>query len=127
MAQSAAVEFNHTSIGPEHLLLGILRTEGPTRNALHSLGIDLEHAQRAVEAIAPRGTDDSTGRGGLPLAPRLSEVIDHAEALRSQAKKADLTPSLLLVTLCDDEAASKVFATLGTTPEQIREAVGTID
>ena len=75
MAQGAAVELNHPSIGPEHLLLGILRTPGPASDALRSLGIDLERARGAVESIVPRGAGEAAPSRGLPLAPEATASL----------------------------------------------------
>src|SRR5688500_10398161 len=99
MAQGEAVDLNHASIGPEHLLLGILRTPGPGADALRSLGIELELARDAVESIVPRGASGAAPPRGLPLAPETAAVFEGADALREQRAGRDLTPSLLLVTL----------------------------
>ncbi|MDP9206248.1 MAG: hypothetical protein M3P12_12495 [Gemmatimonadota bacterium] len=125
MAQGAAVELNHPSIGPEHLLLGILRTPGPASDALRSLGIDLEHARDAIESFVPRGAGEAAPPRGLPLAPEATAVIERADALRAQRAGCDLTPSLLLVILVanDDSVASKALAKLGASPGRVREAV----
>lgn len=85
MAQAAALELQHAAIGPEHLLLGILRTEGPVSDALQSLGIDLEKARAAVEAVTPRGTEVRTGRGGLPC--------DAAGSCSYRARRRIATPA----------------------------------
>ena len=125
MAQAAAVELNHSSIGPEHLLLGILRTPGIASGALRSLGIDLEQARDAVESIVPRGAGDAAPPRGLPLAPEATAAIERADALREQRAGRDLTPSLLLVTLVanDESVVSKALARLGASPGRVREAV----
>lgn len=124
MAQAAAVELNHSSIGPEHLLLGIMRTPGIASGALLSLGIDLEQARDAIEEIVPRGAGDAAPRRGLALAPEATAVIERADALRER-EGCDLTPSLLLVTLVanDESVVSKALARLGASPGRVREAV----
>lgn len=125
MAQAEALDLDHSSIGPEHLLLGILRTPGHASAALGSFGIDLENTRGAVEAIAPRGAEKTASTGGLPLAPGATAVIERADALRQQSGGYDLTPSLLLGSLVatDDSIVSKVLTTLGVSPDRVREAV----
>jgi len=46
----AALRFGHNYIGTEHLLLGILFADGPTAQALVSLGLDAKTAERLLTA-----------------------------------------------------------------------------
>ena len=47
-ALKAALRFGHNYIGTEHLLLGVLFADGPTGQALTSLGLDAETAERLL-------------------------------------------------------------------------------
>jgi ATP-dependent Clp protease ATP-binding subunit ClpC len=125
MAQGAAVELNHSWLGPEHLLLGILRTEGPARDALRSVDIDFDGARAALEGIAPRGPGDAVIPREVALTPQATEVIARAEAIREERKTPELTPSILLLSLIseDGDVISRLIANLGATPDGIREAL----
>jgi hypothetical protein len=47
-ALKAALRLGHNYIGTEHLLLGVLLTDGPARQALVSLGLDTQTAERLL-------------------------------------------------------------------------------
>ncbi|WP_297165001.1 Clp protease N-terminal domain-containing protein [Thermogemmatispora sp.] len=61
LAKEEALRLNHSEVGTEHLLLGLVRDgEGVAPRVLKQLGIgDLDRAREKVEAI--------TGRGGHAL------------------------------------------------------------
>jgi hypothetical protein len=50
----AALRLGHNFIGTEHVLLGILSTDGPAAGKLASLGLSAERAERAVTAEIAR-------------------------------------------------------------------------
>lgn len=75
LANKEAQELNHTYVGTEHLLLGLLREgEGVAGQILTKMGVDLEQARReTLEEINPKfhelsddepdGDDDESGSG----------------------------------------------------------------
>ncbi len=78
LAQEEAQRFQHTDIGTEHLLLGLVREgEGVARKVLTSLGVDLEKVRKAVEDTVGRG--DQIVPGEIGLTPRVKKVIELAE------------------------------------------------
>jgi ATP-dependent Clp protease ATP-binding subunit ClpC len=84
LAQEEAQHFNHTYIGTEHILLGLLREdEGVGAKVLANLGVGLSKARSAVEFIIGRGEKPSTTEIGLtPRAKRVIELaIDEARHL----------------------------------------------
>ena len=84
LAQEEAQHFNHTYIGTEHILLGLLREdEGVGAKVLANLGVSLGKARSAVEFIIGRGEKPSAGEIGLtPRAKRVIELaIDEARHL----------------------------------------------
>jgi hypothetical protein len=75
LAQEESRILNHSVIGTEHLLLGLIgEQEGVAAKALESLGVSLPGARRQVEeivelaAIAPEGSP--------PLTPRVKKVFE---------------------------------------------------
>jgi len=124
MAQAAAVDLNHSGIGAEHLLLGILATECAARSALQSMSVDAERARVAVQAFVPPGDEPVVPRD-IALTPAAVAAIDRANTLRQQEKCADLTPTLLLLALLADEenVATKVLVRLGATPDRVRKVL----
>jgi len=84
LAQEEAQHFNHSYIGTEHILLGLLREEeGVGAKVLTNLGVSLTKARSAVEFIIGRGDKPTTGEIGLtPRAKRIIELaIDEARHL----------------------------------------------
>ena len=58
-AQAEARRLGHRDIGTEHLLLGILRFGYGLAATPHELGVQLESARDAIEALVPRGPTES--------------------------------------------------------------------
>lgn len=60
IAKEEVEHFNHHHIGPEHLLLGLLRVDhGVASELLHRLGVELEDVVNTIEIIVGRGSDPS--------------------------------------------------------------------
>ncbi|MDO9333297.1 MAG: ATP-dependent Clp protease ATP-binding subunit [Dehalococcoidales bacterium] len=84
LAQEEAQHLNHSYIGTEHILLGLLREEeGVAAKVLVSLGANLGKVRSGVEFIIGRGDKPNTGEIGLtPRAKRVIELaIDEARHL----------------------------------------------
>jgi ATP-dependent Clp protease ATP-binding subunit ClpC len=76
-AEAEARAFQHSYIGVEHLLLGLLREEkGIAIFALGQLGIGYEEVRTSVASILGQG--DSTADLEISLTPRLRNVITQA-------------------------------------------------
>ena len=83
-AQEEAQSLNHSYIGTEHILLGLIREEdGMAAKVLTNLGISLPKVRSAVEFIIGRGEKPAVGEIGLtPRAKRVIELaIDEARHL----------------------------------------------
>ncbi len=77
LAQEEAQRFNHTYIGTEHLLLGLVREgDGVGAKVLSNLDVDLNTVRRKVEASIGRG--DRIVLGEIGLTPRAKKVIELA-------------------------------------------------
>lgn len=77
LAQEEAQRFQHSYIGTEHLLLGLIREgEGLAAETLRSFDVDLEKVRRAVEGTIGRGDHPVSGEVGLT--PRAKKVIELA-------------------------------------------------
>jgi hypothetical protein len=55
LAGEEAARLGHRYVGPEHLLLGLLRDAGPAARILHAQGVDLEAARAALGRLAEQG------------------------------------------------------------------------
>ena len=72
LAQEEARLLNHSYIGTEHILLGLIHEgEGVAAKALESLGISLEAVRSQVEEIIGQG--GSSPSGHIPFTPARQE------------------------------------------------------
>lgn len=121
LAQEEAQRFQHTYIGTEHLLLGLIREgEGVAGQVLSNLNVEVEQVRQAVEAIIGRGGRVVLGEVGLT--PRAKKVIELAvdEARRLQHNFLG-TEHLLLGLIREGEGiAAGVLESLGLQLEQVR-------
>jgi hypothetical protein len=77
LAQEEAQRLNHSYIGTEHVLLGLVREEdGIAAKVLVRMGIQLEEVRRAVEFIIGKG--DRIVLGEIGLTPRAKKVFELA-------------------------------------------------
>jgi ATP-dependent Clp protease ATP-binding subunit ClpC len=121
IAQEEARNLNHSYIGTEHILLGIVREEeGVAARVLTNLGIGLGKVRSAVEFIIGRGEKPGSGETGLT--PRAKKVIELAiDEARQMGHNYIGTEHLLLGLLREGEGvASSVLDSFGITLERAR-------
>ena len=121
LAQEEAQRFQQSSIGTEHLLLGLLREgEGVAAQVLSNLGIEIDQVRHAVEAIIGRGERIVLGEIGLtPRAKKVMELaVDEAHRLNHRFIG---TEHLLLGLIREGEGiAADVLKGFGLQLEQVR-------
>jgi ATP-dependent Clp protease ATP-binding subunit ClpC len=121
LAQEEAQHLNHSYIGTEHILLGLLREEdGVAAKVLVSLGANLGKVRSGVEFIIGRGEKPNTGEIGLT--PRAKRVIELAiDEARHLGHNYIGTEHLLLGLLHEGGGvAAGVLDSFGITLEQVR-------
>ena len=122
IAQEEARNLNHSYIGTEHILLGLVREEeGVAARVLTNLGIGLGKVRSAVEFIIGRGEKPGSGETGLT--PRAKKVIELAiDEARQMGHNYIGTEHLLLGLLREGEGvASSVLDSFGITLERTRQ------
>jgi ATP-dependent Clp protease ATP-binding subunit ClpC len=88
LAGEEAQQFQHTTVGTEHLLLGLLReAESAAAHVLEALGITLERVRKAVEEAKGRG--DGSMQGEMMLSTHAKVAIEMA---MQQAERQFLPP-----------------------------------
>jgi excisionase family DNA binding protein len=121
LAAEEAQHFQHKSIGPEHILLGLLREgEGVGAKVLANLGIEITQVRQQLEANFIAGEPAESGE--LGLTPSAKKVIELAvlEA-RSLNHHFVGTEHLLLGLIREGEgSAALVLSSLGLQLEQVR-------
>jgi ATP-dependent Clp protease ATP-binding subunit ClpC len=123
-AQEEAQHFNHSYIGTEHILLGLVREdEGIAAKVLLNLGVGLSKVRSAVEFIIERNEKPSTGEIGLT--PRAKRVIELAiDEARSLGHNYIGTEHLLLGLLREGEGiAASVLDSFGISLERARAEI----
>ncbi len=124
IAQEEARNLNHSYIGTEHILLGLVREEeGVAAKVLVNLGAGLGKVRSAVEFIIGRGEKPGTGDTGLT--PRAKKVIELAiDEARHMGHNYIGTEHLLLGLLREGEGvAASVLDSFGITMEKARTEV----
>jgi ATP-dependent Clp protease ATP-binding subunit ClpC len=124
LAQEEAQLLDHTFLGTEHILLGLIgEEEGIAANALRRCGITLEAARAAVEqAVGAAGNAPVSAR---PFTPRAKKVLELALREALQLDHSYIGTEHLLFGLIREGngVAISVIRTLGTEPQDLlREA-----
>jgi len=122
LAQEEAQRFNHSYIGTEHLLLGLVREgEGVAAKVLNNLGVELTKVRNAIEFIIGRGERAPIGEIGLT--PRARKVIELAvDEARRLGHHYIGTEHLLLGLVREGEGiAAGVLESLGVNLEKVRQ------
>src|SRR3990172_8378567 len=102
LAQEEARRLNHSYIGTEHVLLGLLRVpESQAAKALHALGTNLAMVRVAVEFIIGRGQRAPAEE--VQLTPRAEQAVGLAMEQALQADRTCITTADLLVALLREE------------------------
>ena len=124
LAQEEAQALNHSYIGTEHILLGLVREEeGVAAKVLTNLGVGLSKVRTSVEFVIGRGEKPGTSETGLT--PRARRVIELAiDEARYLSHNYIGTEHLLLGLLREGEGiAAGVLDSFGITLDRARAEV----
>ncbi|GAA5530520.1 ATP-dependent Clp protease ATP-binding subunit [Herpetosiphon gulosus] len=102
LAQEEARSLSHSFLGPEHLLLGLLRqNEGLAVQILHELGVFYPQTRQIIQTmITPHAHDEQTLLPAyLPLAPHTKTLLDTAAREADQLNQLQIGPEQLLLAL----------------------------
>jgi excisionase family DNA binding protein len=123
-AQEEAGKWNQNFVGPEHLLLGLIREDDSfTARILDRIGVSRDQIRSEVQKHLSPSTD---GQGkDLMLTPRAKQVIDLAYAEAKRLKNPYVGGEHLLLGLIAEQEglAARVLIGLGMTLETTREQV----
>ena len=124
LAQGEAQSLHDSSIGPEHLLLGMLReTEGIAGQSLSDAGADYDRAR----ALIQEHTDQRNGRGSdhEPFSKATMRVMERSLQISWAQADGGIDTEHLLAALLeqDDETTEAVLAGLDITPEEVLQRV----
>jgi ATP-dependent Clp protease ATP-binding subunit ClpC len=75
LARKEADRFNHSYVGTEHLLLGLIKLgQGVAVNVLERMGLELDAVRMEVEKEVGTGPPQKSG-GNIPYTPRVKKVL----------------------------------------------------
>jgi ATP-dependent Clp protease ATP-binding subunit ClpA len=124
-AQEEARRLDHSYIGTEHVLLGLLcEPDSTAGRALRFLGIGLPGVRSDVEEIIGRG-QGSTPLGHIPFTPRAKKVLELSLREALQLKQSYIgTEHILLGLVREGEGvAAKILVKRAGTLDRVRAAV----
>jgi ATP-dependent Clp protease ATP-binding subunit ClpC len=123
LAQDEARLLKHNYLGTEHLLLGLLRSDGVASRVLESFDIAVEDIRLQVVRVVGQG--DETFTGQIPFTPRAKRVLEHS--LRESVTRGHGyigTEHILLGVVTEDEGvAAKVLVDFDADPQMVRGEV----
>ena len=126
IAQEKAVEYKHSYVGTEHLLLGLVEEEkSVSARALLALGVEGKALEQEVIRAVGKGTHSG---GQLQMTPRTKHVLDLAQqAANGRGHNYIGTEHILLGLLYDGGGvAMQLLAAKGIRPEDVVEKVNAI-
>ena len=120
LARKEADRFNHSFVGTEHLLLGLINLgQGVAVNVLQKMGLDLETVRLEVEKQVGTGPDQKLA-GNIPYTPRVKKVLEltkkEAKALMTYAFANNVLETVQLASLkkrINGQIAKKLGVNLG--------------
>ena len=127
LAQEEARLLDHSFIGTEHILLGLVHEgEGVAARALESLGISLDAVREKVkEKVKESGPAVSGPVGSRPFTPRSKKVLELSlrEALELGHRGIDTEHVLLGILREGEGVAAQVLQSLGADLPRVRQQV----
>ena len=124
-ARAEALRLEHDAIGAEHIVLALLRPDGPARAVLDRLGLDPGRVRQRLEAGGRRGRP----RGGtdeLAYTSHAKQLIETASKEAREAGGPGLSAEhLLLAALLDPRGTmAKLLGEAGIGSDRVRAEVG---
>jgi ATP-dependent Clp protease ATP-binding subunit ClpC len=124
LAQEEARMLNHSHIGTEHLLVGLIHEgEGVAAQALESLGVSLPAVRQQVEEIIGQG--QYAPADPIPFTPRAKKVLElsRREALAMGHNYVGTEHILLGLLREGDGVAAQVLVRMGADLNRVRQQV----
>ena len=124
LARQEAIQSGHSYIGSENLAMALRLYSTPTLDRIWGqLAIEAGVLRRRIEAAVPPTLSSSPTEGNFT--PRVSRIVGMACAIAAERKREEAAPEHLLIALAVEGggAGADVLASLGATPQRIREIV----
>ena len=124
LATEEARSRRHDAVGPEHLLMGILRDGGLAVRMLERLRVSTETLRAEVERVLSE-TPESATSGDPAFSPELKAVLE--AALEIQRQRVGIERLLLGLLADDRSAASQILRAAGADLDEARRTTLLLD
>jgi ATP-dependent Clp protease ATP-binding subunit ClpC len=101
-AQSAARDLNQDFVGTEHLMLGLLTTDGDAVRTMRAAHAEPPALAEALRATLPRGEQPPVVTGNLPLSPKAQRLVNDAIVKAQAMRESTVSTRFLLLSLLDE-------------------------
>jgi ATP-dependent Clp protease ATP-binding subunit ClpB len=124
-AQTLASEFNHSEIGNEHFLLGLLeQNDGVTRPLLEKMGVDAGQLDRQLRADLESRPKIHGAAADVRVSNELRTVLDAAEKEMSKLKDEYTSAEHYLLALAGSSVPSaRLLKQTGVTRDKLMQAL----
>lgn len=122
-AQGEARSLGHRSIGSEHLLLGLLKTDNTACEALRTLGVGYESARNDVVDLV--GVGEEAPSRHIPFTPRAKKILELSlrESLKLKSRVIGAEHLLLAIVREDEGRGMQVLVRSGADAASVRRAI----
>ncbi|MBU3196880.1 ATP-dependent Clp protease ATP-binding subunit [Clostridium algidicarnis] len=100
-AKDESIDLQHGFIGTEHILLGILKEEGMSKNILNNMGVSLKNIKDLIEKMEGKG-DLIIAQNEVPLTPRTKRLLDLSLLEARNLNHNYVTPEHILLALISE-------------------------
>jgi ATP-dependent Clp protease ATP-binding subunit ClpC len=101
-AQTAARQLNQDFISTDHLMLGLLSTDGEGTRTLHNVHAEADTVKAALLEQLPKGELAPVVTGDLPLSPKAQRAINGAIVKAQAMREPRVSTRFLLMSLIDE-------------------------
>ena len=101
-AQGFARELRQDFVSTEHLMLGLLATDGDALRALRSAHAEPQKLQSTLMTALPHGDPPPIVTGDLPLSPKAQRVINGAIVTAQVLRQRQVSTRFLLKALLEE-------------------------
>jgi predicted dehydrogenase len=126
LARKEAALLNHSVVGPEHLLAGLIALgDGVAVNVLVKLGLELSKVRAEVERHAGPGVLLQKVTGNIPFSPQVKRVLARAAKEARKLSHAYVGTEHILLGLLKEEEGGvpQIFKTFGVDVEKTRNEI----
>lgn len=126
-SREEALRMGHDYIGPEHLLLGIIRDgEGTAIRIIQAHGVQLDEIRRTLESQIQKEGKPNTRLGDIPLVKQTEKILKHTFLVARSFKSEQIETEHLLLSFINvgDNLAAHVLERYNITYKSIVSELG---